>query len=48
MTTRHRAPKPEALPAVERTVLAGLVVAGLAGAGWLGSMIYTLVSWSTG
>ncbi|MFF3333140.1 morphogenic membrane protein MmpA [Streptomyces sp. NPDC002888] len=45
--TTHRAPKPLADPnrPVERAVTAALVVAVLAGLGWIGGMIYTLVAW---
>jgi len=52
MTTQthigHRAPKPAPLHPVERTVMAALIVAGLVGLGWVGSMIYTIASWSMG
>lgn len=45
--TTHRAPKPLADPnrPVERAVTAALVLALLAGLGWIGGMIYTLVVW---
>ncbi|MER5214536.1 hypothetical protein ABT063_29235 [Streptomyces sp. NPDC002838] len=46
--TTHRAPKPLADPdrPVERAVTAALVLAVLAGLGWIGGMIYTVVGWS--
>ncbi|WP_199815516.1 morphogenic membrane protein MmpA [Streptomyces griseus] len=45
--TTHRAPKPLADPErpVERAVTAALVIAGLAGLGWIVGMIYTLAAW---
>ncbi|MER6473622.1 morphogenic membrane protein MmpA [Streptomyces collinus] len=45
--TTHRAAKPLADPdrPVERVVNAVLVLAVLAGLGWIGGMIYTLVQW---
>ncbi|MFF9061929.1 morphogenic membrane protein MmpA [Streptomyces sp. NPDC101213] len=45
--TTHRAPKPLAGPdrPLERTVNAALVLAVLAGLGWIVGMIYTLVEW---
>ncbi|GGW48479.1 hypothetical protein CP966_30895 [Streptomyces galilaeus] len=45
--TTHRAPKPLADPDrhVERAVNAALVLAVLAGLGWIVGMIYTLVEW---
>ncbi|MGV9560075.1 morphogenic membrane protein MmpA [Streptomyces sp. NPDC003401] len=45
--TTHRAPKPLAAPdrPVERAVNAALVLAVLAGLGWIVGMIYTLVEW---
>ncbi|WP_454319680.1 morphogenic membrane protein MmpA [Streptomyces phaeoluteigriseus] len=45
--TTHRAPKPFADPdrPVERAVNAALVLAVLAGLGWIAGMIYTLVEW---
>ena len=45
--TTHRAPKPLADPdrPVERAVNAALVLAVLAGLGWIAGMIYTLVEW---
>ncbi|MFE6282046.1 morphogenic membrane protein MmpA [Streptomyces sp. NPDC057877] len=45
--TTHRAPKPLSDPdrPVERAVVLGLALAVLAGVGWIGGMIYTLVSW---
>ncbi|MDX3530293.1 hypothetical protein P1P75_28735 [Streptomyces sp. ID05-39B] len=45
--TTHRAPKPLADPDrhVERAVNAALVLAVLAGLGWIAGMIYTLVEW---
>ncbi|WP_247196543.1 morphogenic membrane protein MmpA [Streptomyces sp. GESEQ-35] len=51
MTTHraaHRAHKPLADPnrPVERAVNAALVLAVLAGLGWIGGMIYTLLGWS--
>ncbi|MFE7857938.1 morphogenic membrane protein MmpA [Streptomyces sp. NPDC101209] len=49
MTThRARAPKPLADPnrPVERAVTAALVIAVLAGLGWIGGMIYTVAGWS--
>ncbi|MFJ8107751.1 morphogenic membrane protein MmpA [Streptomyces sp. NPDC096132] len=43
----HRAPKPLADPnrPVERAVNAALVLAVLAGLGWIVGMVYTLVQW---
>ncbi|MFB8244207.1 morphogenic membrane protein MmpA [Streptomyces sp. NPDC055952] len=43
----HRAPEPVAAPVqpVERAVVAGLVLAVLAGLAWIGGMIYTLAAW---
>ena len=49
MTThRARASKPLADPnrPVERAVTAALVLAVLAGLGWIGGMIYTVAGWS--
>ncbi|HEY8985978.1 MAG TPA: hypothetical protein VIU15_41190 [Streptomyces sp.] len=45
--TSHRAPKPLTDPArpVERAVNAALILAVLAGFGWIVGMIYTLVEW---
>ncbi|MGW2046134.1 morphogenic membrane protein MmpA [Streptomyces sp. NPDC001858] len=45
--TTHRAPKPLADPdrSVERAVTAALILAVLAGLGWIVGMIYTLVQW---
>jgi hypothetical protein len=45
--TTHRAPKPLVDPhrPVERAVNAALVLAVLAGLGWIVGMIYTLVVW---
>ncbi|WP_199824991.1 morphogenic membrane protein MmpA [Streptomyces maremycinicus] len=45
--TTHRASKPLADPdrPVERAVNAALILAVLAGVGWIGGMIYTLVQW---
>lgn len=45
--TAHRAPKPLTDPArpVERGVNAALILAVLAGLGWIVGMIYTLVQW---
>jgi len=47
--TSHRAPKPLTDPArpVERAVNAALILAVLAGFGWIVGMIYTLVEWQT-
>ena len=46
--TTHRAPKPLADPnrPVERTVTAVLILAVLAGGGWIAGMIYTVAGWS--
>lgn len=46
--TSHRAPKPLADPnrPVERAVTAALILAVLAGLGWIGGMIYTIAGWS--
>ncbi|WP_180989885.1 morphogenic membrane protein MmpA [Streptomyces cahuitamycinicus] len=45
--TTHRAPKPVAGPAqtVERAVTIGLILAVLAGLGWIAGMIYTIAEW---
>jgi hypothetical protein len=45
--TTHRAPKPAASPSqpVERAVMAGLILAVLAGAAWIAGMIYTVTGW---
>ncbi|WP_178880249.1 morphogenic membrane protein MmpA [Streptomyces acidiscabies] len=45
--TSHRAPKPLPDPdrPVERAVNAALILAVLAGFGWIVGMIYTLVEW---
>ncbi|MER6349449.1 morphogenic membrane protein MmpA [Streptomyces sp. NPDC001595] len=45
--TSHRAPKPLADPErpVERAVNAALVLAVVAGLGWIVGMIYTVVQW---
>ncbi|QIJ65766.1 hypothetical protein [Streptomyces sp. JB150] len=45
--TSHRAPKPLADPdrPVERAVTAALVLATLAGVGWIAGMIYTVAQW---
>ncbi len=46
--TTHRAPKTAAGPAtqpVERAVMAGLVLAVVAGVAWTAGMIYTLIEW---
>lgn len=45
--TTHRAPKPVTGPGrpVERAVTIGLVLAVLAGLGWIAGMIYTLAGW---
>ncbi|MFD5630707.1 morphogenic membrane protein MmpA [Streptomyces sp. NPDC127072] len=46
--TTHRAPKAEAHPTqtVERTVMAALFLAVVAGVAWIGGMIYTVSEWS--
>ncbi|MEU6257199.1 hypothetical protein [Streptomyces sp. NPDC047043] len=46
--TTHRAPKPLADPnrPVERAVTAALILAVLAGLGWIAGMIYTIAGWS--
>ncbi|MGX4688570.1 morphogenic membrane protein MmpA [Streptomyces sp. JNUCC 63] len=46
--TTYRSPKPLADPnrPVERAVNATLVLAVLAGLGWIGGMIYTVAGWS--
>ncbi|GAP46561.1 predicted protein [Streptomyces azureus] len=45
--TTHRAPKPVAGPTqtVERAVTIGLILAVLAGLGWIAGMIYTIAEW---
>lgn len=45
--TTHRSPKPLVDPdrPVERAVTAALVVATLAGLGWIIGMIYTIAGW---
>ncbi len=45
--TTHRAPKPVAGPTqtVERAVTLGLILAVLAGLGWIAGMIYTIAEW---
>ncbi|MBC9724291.1 morphogenic membrane protein MmpA [Streptomyces sp. TRM68367] len=45
--TTHRAPKPMDHPSrpVERAVTIGLILAVLAGLGWIAGMIYTLAAW---
>ena len=45
--TTHRSPKPLADPErpVERAVTAALIVAVLAGVGWIAGMIYTVAQW---
>ncbi|MFJ1805801.1 MULTISPECIES: morphogenic membrane protein MmpA [unclassified Streptomyces] len=45
--TTHRAPKPLADPnrPVERAVNAALILAVLAGLGWIVGMVYTLAQW---
>lgn len=45
--TTHRAQKPLADPnrPVERAVTAALVLATLAGLGWIVGMIYTIAGW---
>ncbi|WP_194238506.1 morphogenic membrane protein MmpA [Streptomyces spongiae] len=47
--TTHRAPEPAASPTqpVERAVIAGLVLAVIAGVAWIGGMIYTVTGWSS-
>jgi hypothetical protein len=44
---RHRSPKPLTDPdrPVERAVTAALVLAALAGLGWICGMIYTVATW---
>ncbi|WP_121708937.1 hypothetical protein [Streptomyces sp. E5N91] len=46
--TTHRAPKSPARSdrPVERSVVAGLVLAVGAGLAWIGGMIYTIAGWS--
>ncbi|MFF0189877.1 morphogenic membrane protein MmpA [Streptomyces sp. NPDC005244] len=46
--TSHRAPKAAAGPAqpVERAVTAALLLAVLAGLGWIGGMIWTVAGWA--
>ncbi|NBM17958.1 morphogenic membrane protein MmpA [Streptomyces sp. GC420] len=46
-TGRHAAPRPEPVPAVERGVSVFLILAVLAGAGWVASMVWTIVAWAT-
>ncbi|MCX4903672.1 morphogenic membrane protein MmpA [Streptomyces sp. NBC_00878] len=45
--TTHRAPKPAASPSqpVERAVMAGLLLAVIAGVAWIAGMIYTVMGW---
>ncbi|GGK87524.1 hypothetical protein GCM10010094_55860 [Streptomyces flaveus] len=45
--TTHRATKPTATPSqpVERVLMAGLILAVLAGVGWIVGMIYTVMGW---
>ncbi|MFG2026242.1 morphogenic membrane protein MmpA [Streptomyces sp. NPDC048825] len=43
--TTHRATKPAASQPVERALMAGLVLAVLAGVGWIAGMIYTVMGW---
>lgn len=45
--TTHRAPKPAASPTqpIERAVMAGLLLAVLAGTAWIAGMIYTITGW---
>lgn len=45
--TTHRSPKPLADPdrPIERAVTAALVLATLAGLGWIVGMIYTIAGW---
>ncbi|WP_169786240.1 morphogenic membrane protein MmpA [Streptomyces yerevanensis] len=45
--TTHRATKPTATPSqpVERALMAGLILAVLAGVGWIVGMIYTVMGW---
>ncbi|MFC8517113.1 morphogenic membrane protein MmpA [Streptomyces cylindrosporus] len=47
-TTARRSPKPLVDPnrPVERAVTAALVLAVLAGLGWIAGMIYTVAGWS--
>jgi hypothetical protein len=44
--TTHRAPKPATSPTqpVERAVMAGLLLAVLAGVAWIAGMIYTVIA----
>ncbi|MFJ9737401.1 morphogenic membrane protein MmpA [Streptomyces sp. NPDC101166] len=46
--TTHRCPEPPAGPAlpVRRAMNAALVLALLAGLGWIAGMIYTLARWN--
>lgn len=46
--TTHRAQKPLADPdrPVERAVTAALILAVLAGLGWIAGMLYTVAGWS--
>lgn len=48
LMTTHRASKPLADPnrPVERAVTAALVLAVLAGLGWIAGMLYTVAGWS--
>jgi hypothetical protein len=45
--TTHRAPRTVNHPAhpVERAVTAALLLAVIAGLGWIGGMIYTILGW---
>ncbi|MFD3314637.1 morphogenic membrane protein MmpA [Streptomyces sp. NPDC058656] len=45
--TTHRAPKTATSPTqpVERAVMAGLLLAVLAGVAWIAGMIYTVMGW---
>ncbi|MEU1534865.1 morphogenic membrane protein MmpA [Streptomyces fagopyri] len=47
--TTHRSPKPAGRPGptqpVERAVTAALVLSVVAGVGWVGGMIYTVLEW---
>lgn len=46
--TTHRSPQPLSDPGrpVERAVTAALVLAVVAGVGWIGGMLYTMLAWS--
>ncbi|MEU9449783.1 hypothetical protein [Streptomyces sp. NPDC048277] len=47
--TTHRAPESVAGPAqpVERAMTAALVLAVLAGSGWVAGMVYTVLQWQS-